>query len=45
MVQALGLAQRRSPLHSLRIDFVNVKHKENVKLHDRNEGFTRASDP
>ena len=29
---------------ALRIDFVNVKHKENVRLH-RNKGVTRASDP
>ena len=29
---------------ALRIDFVNVKHKENVRLH-RNKRVTRASDP
>ena len=29
---------------ALRIDFVNVKHKENVRFH-RNKGVTRASDP
>ena len=29
---------------ALRIDFVNVKHKENVRLH-WNKGVTRASDP
>ena len=29
---------------ALRIDFVNVKHEENVRLH-RNKGVTRASDP
>ena len=29
---------------ALRIDFVDVKHKENVRLH-RNKGVTRASDP
>ena len=29
---------------ALRIDFVNVKHEENVRSH-RNKGVTRASDP
>ena len=29
---------------ALRIDFVNVKHKGNVRLH-RNKGVTRASGP
>ena len=29
---------------ALRINFVNVKHEENVRSH-RNKGVTRASDP
>ena len=29
---------------ALRIDFVNIKHEENVRSHN-NKGVTRASDP